>query len=180
MDISDSDIIKHIRQGDIEAYAKLVERYQKPIFNLMYRFSESEVDAAELTQDVFCKAFEKLASFHNNKSFFTWIYTMAMNHGKDWVRRQGRKRDGLQLYAASLELEETSPPMEVSEKRQEISNMFTALSKLPPKKREILLLRYQQELSIGELAEVFNLSSSAVKMRIHRSLALLQDQLSGE
>ncbi len=58
--------------------------------------------------------------------------------------------------------------------------MFMALSKLPHEKQEMLLLRYKQELSIGELGEIFNLSSRAVKMRIHRSLAFLQKQLNGE
>ncbi len=58
--------------------------------------------------------------------------------------------------------------------------MFMALSRLPHEKQEILLLRHKQELSISELEEIFNLSTSAVKMRIHRSLELLQKQLSGE
>ncbi len=180
MDISDNHIIKQIRQGDIESYSELVQRYQKPIFNLMYRFSQSRDDAAELTQDVFCKAYEKLTGFKNGQSFFPWLYTLATNHGKDWIRKQGRKRDGLRLYAETMEQENSSIPSTLIEKRQEVTRMLTALSRLPHEKQEILLLRYKQELSISEIGEIFNLSTSAVKMRIHRSLGLLQKQLSGE
>ena len=135
MDISDNHIVKQVRQGDIESYSELVQRYQRPIFNLMYRVSQSKEDAA---------------------------------------------RDGLRLYSENLDRENSSLPSETIEKRQEVNKMFMALSKLPHEKQEMLLLRYKQELSIGELGEIFNLSSSAVKMRIHRSLAFLQKQLNGE
>lgn len=180
MEKSDNHIVKQIKQGDIEAYSELVQRYQQPVFNLMFRFSRSEPDAAELTQEVFCKAFEKLASFNSEKMFFSWLYSLAINHGKDWIRGQKRKRDGLRFYADSLEQKDSSLPVEIIEKRQEINTMFMALAKLPHEKQEILLLRYQRELSIRELEEIFSLSASAVKMRIHRSLALLHDQLNGE
>ena len=180
MDISDNHIIKQVRQGDVESYSELVQRYQRPIFNLMYRFSQSRDDAAELTQDVFCKAFEKLSSFKNGQTFFPWLYTLATNHGKDWIRKQGRNREGLRLYAENIERENSSLPSATIEKRQEVTKMLMALSRLPHEKQEILLLRYKQEISIREIGEIFNLSSSAVKMRIHRSLALLQKQLSGE
>ena len=94
MEISDNYIVEQVRQGDVEAYAELVERYQKCIFNLMYRFSYTKGDAAELTQDVFCKAYEKLNSFQNNRTFFPWLYTLAINHGREWSRKQERKKNG--------------------------------------------------------------------------------------
>ena len=180
MEISDNEIVTQIKQGDTEAYSELVQRYQKPVFNLMYRFSQSKTDAAELTQDVFCKAFEKLPNFQDGRNFFSWLYTLAMNHGRDFVRQQERKRNGLRFYTDSIQQEDTSILMETLEKKQEIDKMFVALTELSHEKREILLLRYQQDLSIGELGEIFNLSHSAVKMRIHRSLALLQKQLTGK
>jgi RNA polymerase sigma-70 factor (ECF subfamily) len=178
IDISDNHIVKQIRQGNIEAYSEIVQRYQKRIFNLMYRFSQSKPDAAELTQDVFCKAYDKLSSFNNNRSFFSWLYTLAMNHGKDWNRQQLRKRDGLRLYADSLQ-DESQSSTDTTEKQQEISLMLTELSNLPPEKSELVMLRYQQDLSISELGEIFNLSDSAVKMRIHRTLEVLQNKLIG-
>ena len=55
MEISDNEIVKQVREGNVEAFSEIVLRYQKPVFNLMYRFSQSEHDATELTQDIFCK-----------------------------------------------------------------------------------------------------------------------------
>ncbi|MBW1637141.1 MAG: RNA polymerase sigma factor [Deltaproteobacteria bacterium] len=178
MDKSDNHIIKQVRQGDTESYSKLVKRYQKAIYNLMYRISQSNDDAAELTQDVFCKAFEKLAYFKDGQRFFPWLYTLAANHGKDWIRGQARKRDGLQVYSEGLIQENSSHLSNGIEKRQEIRRMLGALADLPHEKREMLILRYKQELSVSELGEIFNLSTSAVKMRIHRSLGLLKKFLS--
>lgn len=177
MHISDNNIVTNIKRGDTEAYSELVQRYQKPVFNLMYRFSQSKTDAAELTQDVFSKAFEKLPSFQTGRNFFSWLYTLAMNHGRDFLRQQERKRNGLRFYTDSIQQDESSISLDSLENKQEIDKMFMALAELPHEKRELLLLRYQQELSISELGEIFNLSPSAVKMRIHRSLDLLKKQL---
>jgi RNA polymerase sigma-70 factor (ECF subfamily) len=139
MELSDNQTVRQVKKGDIEAYSEIVARYQKRIFNLMYRFSWSKADAAELTQDVFCKAFERLASFKNDRQFFPWLYTLAMNHGRDWSRQQAKKRDGLRLYADSLKQEDWSFATKTIEKRQEIAQMLKAISNLPHEKRELLL-----------------------------------------
>lgn len=178
MELSDNTIVEQVREGERQAYAEIVTRYQKPVFNLMYRFCHSEQDSAELTQDVFCKAFEKLGSFQNGKSFFPWLYSLALNHGRDWLRKQERKRDGMRVYTDTQKQDGPLLPLEIVEKKQEDSTLLMALSCLSYENREILLLRYQQELSISELGEIFGLSKSAVKMRIHRALSLLRDDLS--
>lgn len=171
MVLSDNHVVEKVRQGDLEAYGELVFRHQRSIYNLMYRFSQSQHDADELTQEVFCKAYEKLANFGDGRNFFPWLYTLALNHGRDWFRRQQTMREGLHQYAGSCMVGEVSSTPEKFEKEQEISQMYRALARLPRDRQEMLLLRYQQELSIGELGEIFNLSDSGVKMRIHRSLA---------
>lgn len=178
MGLSDNHCIRKVRQGNLEAYEELVLRYQKSIYNLMYRISGSSEDADELTQEVFCKAFEKLESFSETHRFFPWLYTLAMNHGRDWGRRQHRLRNGLQHYAESLAADDLIPATARLERQQEIGQMFRALDKLPRDRQELLLLRYQQELSIEELGEIFSISRSGVKMRIHRSLELLHKHLS--
>ncbi len=148
MELSDNEIVKQVREGNIEAFSEIVQRYQKPVFNLMYRFSQSEHDATELTQDIFCKAYGRLANFQNERSFFPWLYTVAMNHGRDWIHRQDKNRDGLRLYTDSLEHENQLLPPEIVEKQQESTTLLMALSTLSSEKRELLLQRYQQDLSI--------------------------------
>lgn len=180
MEISDNHIVEQVKGGDVEAYSELVLRYQKPIYNLMYRFSYSTDEAAELTQDVFCNAFEKLSRFNSGKRFFPWLFTLALNIGRDWSRKNARNNRSLLVYRDSLAQNHDSLLTEKIEVQQQIDQMVAALRQLPVEKREILLLRYRQELSVRELAEIFSLSESGVKMRIHRALDTLHTQLGGE
>jgi RNA polymerase sigma-70 factor (ECF subfamily) len=177
MEISDSCIVEQVKRGEVEAYSELVLRYQKPIYNLMFRFCHSTEDAAELTQDVFCNAFAKLSSFKPNKPFFPWLYTLAMNHGRDWVRRKSKNKEGLRNYSQNVMNTDIPSDQEKLERRQEVDQMFHALSTLPYEKREILLLKYHKDFSTRELGEIFGLSDSGVKMRIHRAITNLQDIL---
>jgi len=177
MEISDSSIVEQVKRGDVEAYSELVLRYKKPIYNLMFRFCNSTEESAELTQDVFCNAFAKLSSFKTHKPFFPWLYTLAMNHGRDWTRRKNKNVEGLRNYSQSLLSHNQPSDLEKLERSQEVDHMFSALSTLPYEKREILLLKYQKDLSNRELGEIFGLSDSGVKMRIHRAIANLQDIL---
>ena len=87
MERSDREIVKQVLGGEVDLYAVLVERYHRQIFNLMYRFSHKDQDAADLTQDVFLRAYEKLASYRVERSFFSWLYALASNLATDWSRR---------------------------------------------------------------------------------------------
>ncbi|MFT5700052.1 MAG: RNA polymerase sigma-70 factor (ECF subfamily) [Desulforhopalus sp.] len=180
MKISDSCIVEQVRQGEAEAYSELVLRYKKPIYNLMFRFCYSTEEAAELTQDVFCNAFEKLSSFKTHRPFFPWLYTLAMNHGRDWKRQNYKKTEGLHNYSQILNNNIGPSEVDKLERKQEVDQVFLALSTLPDEKREMLLLKYKQDLTIRELGEIFGLSDSGVKMRIHRAIATLQDLLSSK
>lgn len=177
MENSDIFFVEQVQKGEVEAYSELVLRYQKPIYNLMFRFCHSTEDAAELTQDVFCNAFERLDRFATSKPFFPWLYTLAMNHGRDWARRNSKKSKGLDNYSQLLTQNPRSLFTDDLEQRQLVDQIFYALSKMEYEKREILLLKYKRGFSNREIGEVFNLSTSAVKMRIHRAIATLQDLL---
>lgn len=177
MEISDKSIVEQVKKGEVAAYSELVLRYDKTIFNLMFRFSHSTEEAAELTQDIFCTAFEKLSTFNDDKKFFPWLYTLAMNHGRDWKRKNRRSVVGLQHYTRHFSTERWSPEEHPLEKQEEVDQLFNALAKLPDEKREMLILKYKKELSTRELGEIFGLSDSGVKMRISRALATLQEIL---
>jgi RNA polymerase sigma-70 factor (ECF subfamily) len=180
---SDSDemLVRRVLRGNDQAYGLLVERYQRPVYNLMYRFCRNEPDAAELSQDVFLRAYERLSAFDGKRKFFPWLYTLAMNLATDWQRSHARKQQGL----ARLRWE--TPPHDMvsgQEKsllnREEAARLYGALDVLPAETRELVLLRYKQELPIRELAEIFKLSESGVKMRISRALQRMKEVLGGK
>ncbi len=181
MEQSDESIVRQVLEGDTQAYETLVCRYQHQIYNLMYRCSRSPEDAADLTQDVFCKTFEKLNHYQKDRSFFSWLYALAMNHARDWLRKQKRQGSKTPLLPEQdpRQQGQKSPDEEVEE-QERLDHVTEAMTTLPLEKRELLMLRYHHEYSIKELTEIFSLSASGVKMRLQRSLAELQKKLGVE
>lgn len=178
---SDEELVHRVVQGKDQAYGMLVERYQRPVFNLMYRYCRSEQEAADLSQDVFLRAYERLSSFDSRRKFFPWLYTLAVNRAKDWHRSNLRKLKNLSRLRWEIPVVGTGSQQEEQlQSKEEIQKLYGALDILPDTTRELVLLRYRQELSIRDLAEIFGLSESAVKMRIVRALEQMKSVFGGQ
>lgn len=169
MEISDNQLVSRILDGDTNTFATLVDRYNSQIFNLMYRYSGSREEAADMTQDVFLKAFEKLGSYRQQR-FFSWLYTLALNHAKDWSRKKQTSTNKTSKIQDNPDITYQNSTSRI-ERQQAKNDLLKALETLSPDNREMVLLKYQYDHSIRELSEIFSLSESAVKMRLHRSLA---------
>src|SRR4030042_6650971 len=85
-ELYDQQVITAVLTGNVDAYRHLVLRYEKPIFNLMYRMTGSRDDALDLAQETFIKAYEKLERFKTGSRFFPWLYTIGLNHGRSFIR----------------------------------------------------------------------------------------------
>ncbi|GAB4339460.1 MAG: sigma-70 family RNA polymerase sigma factor [Desulfobulbaceae bacterium] len=178
MERSDEEIVGRVVAGRTKEFGILVERYQRQVFNLMYRFSRSDHEAADLTQEVFLRAFEKIGSFRKGTRFFPWLYTLALNRARDWSRKGGRRRryeseNDWNGKPAGAALESTAE--EILLRAEDVRRLRQALDLFPDDMRELLLLRYQHECSVSEVAEIFSISESAVKMRTSRGLKRLQE-----
>jgi len=165
-------LVHEILSGDVNSYALLVKRYQKPIYNLMLRMTGSEEDALDLTQETFVRAYEKLEKFNPSASFFPWLYTMGLNLARDFLRRA--KGSPIESY----ELENSSSIESDHDDRLadqiDGQHLLQALQTLPIDYREALLLRFHEGLSISEVAYALGLSVSAAKMRVHRGVLKLR------
>lgn len=177
MNLSDEDIVEGILAGGKELFAVLVERYQRPVYNLMFRYAGNGEEAADLTQEVFIRSFDRLKSFRAGNSFFPWLYSLAVNRANDWSRGRTRSRVGLDAYGDHLRQEGSADQLSRLERRETGRIIDQALARMPDEIRELLIFRYRHERSIKEAALVFNLSESAVKMRIKRGLDELQEEL---
>lgn len=171
----DRRVIAAVLAGETEAYAILVERYQKPIYNLMVRMTGSTWDALDLAQETFIKAFEQLHRFRLGKRFFPWLYTIGLNHSKNFIRRR------TSLQASSLECceaacDQGNPRMEEEKlcMRLDAVRIAKALEELPFDYREAVILRYHEEMAMDEIADVLGISLSGAKMRVHRGLNKLR------
>lgn len=174
-------IIEAVLTGHVAQFGLLVERYQKPIYSFMLRLTDSPSDAEDLTQEVFVRAFEKLRKFKNNRRFFPWLYTIAVNRGRDHLRKKGLRK---KLFTAEPENSDSQDPAADDCRRNPeyaiiVEEIIDAMEKLPLSYREPLLLYYREEFSIKEIAAALKISSTAVKTRLHRGRRRLR-RLMGE
>jgi RNA polymerase sigma-70 factor (ECF subfamily) len=174
----DQQVVAAVLAGDVNAFSILVARYQKPVFNLMLRMTGSQEDAVDLAQETFLKAYEQLHRFRRDRKFFTWLYTIGLNHARNFLRRSKASR--------SLFVEDNDAEPAVDRPDQNEDNICMqldsrrlqeALRLLPVDYREAVVLRYHQELSMEDVAQALEISVSGAKMRVHRGLKKLKDLL---
>ena len=172
------DIIKSVLQGDRDLYALLVDTYKVPIFNLAYRMTGSYEDASDLAQETFTKAFENLASFDQEKKFFTWLYTIGLNLVRNHLKK-GKKRP-LSTFAEDTDFssrDKSLNPEHSLMRDQKVKRLNVCLHRLSDTLKEAVVLRFYQELSFEEIAEITGLSLSAAKMRAYRGLEKIREMM---
>ena len=169
--------IKQAQQGDREAFGRLVERYQRRIFSLVYHVVRRRDAVEDLAQEIFLKAYMAIQSFNFESSFGTWLGRVAVNHCYDFLRRERSSR--VKYFAEMSEetgqkLEETfegqqadAPDAEQQTLLRETVNAL--LERAPADDRIILVLKEMEELSVEEIAEILRLTKTAVKVRLHRA-----------
>jgi RNA polymerase sigma-70 factor (ECF subfamily) len=176
-EIDDREYVQRALAGDDRAFAVVVRRYQRGLYNLAYRMVRESELARDLTQDVFVRVHGALGKYDPSYSFSSWIYRVATNLCIDYIRK--RKIETVSLDApVSLGddetvtrdvLDPTQDPerdLETAE-RQEL--LAEALDKLPEAHRMVLLLRHQRDLSYEEIARILEAPLGTVKARIHRA-----------
>lgn len=172
----EQDILRRAQQGDSEAFRQLVEAYQTQVYRLALRMCGAD-GADDVTQDAFVAAWRVLPNFRSDCRFSTWLYRLTTNAAIDYLRREKRHRTAGDI--AELELPDDAPTMqELSERAETQSRVRRALSRLSDEHRQVLLLRYMQELDYGEIAAALEVSEGTVKSRINRAKARLRELLS--
>ena len=176
-EIDDREYARLALAGDDHAYAVLVRRYQRGLYNLAFRMVHERELARDLTQDVFVRVHRSLGKFDPVYPFSSWIYRVATNLCIDHIRK--RKLDTVSLDApVALGDDETvtrdlpdysQDPQRDLEESERASMLAEALEKLPESHRMILLLRHQRDLSYDEIAGILQAPLGTVKARIHRA-----------
>lgn len=172
--IPDRDIVASVLSGDTNAYAFLVKKYQAKIYSIFVRSIQSQAVAAELAQDVFLKAFEKLTQFSLEKSFSSWINAIAINTLRDYWRKDGRKSS----FTDELDTDYVSFDSTIEEQVLN-GSIMQVVQQLPVLYREALLLRFRDDLSIQEVAESLGIGISATKMRLKRGIEIVSATVEG-
>jgi RNA polymerase sigma-70 factor, ECF subfamily len=158
------------RRGDQAAFSNLVEAYQRPVYNLAYRMLGNAAEAEEAAQETFVRMYTKLHTYQSDRKLVSWVLSIASHYCIDRLRR--RRINWLSLDddpIASVLPSHQLNPEELALRRETCDEVQDCISELDPGYRVPLILRYWQELSYEEIAEVMGISVSAVKSRLHRA-----------
>ncbi len=168
-DLSDEALVKKIiLKNDADLFEILYDRYADLVYNKCSGFAKDEDEAKDLTQDVFLKLFIKLVSFKEKSKFSTWLYAFTYNHCVNYVTRDTAKK--IEKNAVETTEIQDSPVEEDYDIYQlKVDKLRIALERIPPKDKMILLLKYQDYVTIKELENIFDIGESAVKMRLKRA-----------
>ncbi|MBE0409781.1 MAG: sigma-70 family RNA polymerase sigma factor [Anaerolineales bacterium] len=162
-------LIHYAKEGDDDAFCDLVEAYQTPVFNLCYRMLGSQYEAEDAAQESFLRAYKSLSSYDTNRSFSTWLLSISAHFCINQIRRRKKQitsldsLDHLNLQASSLNPEQN---IEFNEEQELVRSLLKVLK---PVDRAIVVLFYWYDYSYEEIANILNLTESAVKSRIHRA-----------
>lgn len=174
-------LLKAFLDGNESAFKVLVEENEDLIYNVVLSIVKNEADAADVTQDVFVKVFEKATSFRGESQASTWLYRIAVNTALDFNKR--KRSHHLLSFANNLLFKyrrssvSFNHPGVLLENKDHAHALFDALDKLPGKQQAAFVLFYMEEKSQREVAEILGLSVSAVESLMSRAKQKLQRTL---
>lgn len=171
-------LVVRAQSGDRQAFMELVDVYKTPVFNLIYRMTNGLLqESDDLAQETFMRTFTALAGFDPHKRFFPWLYTICLNV----IRNHLHKKNPVPAADYTMEDKhgkEADNPEALYAQRQENDKVQEGLQCLPEEQRAAIILRYFEDLTYDDIAQVLDLSVSGAKMRVKRGLASLRVHLS--
>jgi len=175
---TESQLIAEAKAGNKEAFSKLVEKYQKPVFSVCYRMLGTPTAAEDAAQEAFIRAYQALDRYDPERSFATWILSIASNYSIDQLRK--KKVTILSMDSdkhAWLAPPDPGPsPEKVALVKEKNALVQAILADLAETDRAAVVLQYWHDYSYEEIAETLDLSSSAVKSRLFRARKLMAEK----
>ena len=170
-DLSDEQIVDKIRTTNDEKYIGILyERFSNKIYRRAISFVKEANLAQDLTHDVFMKVLLNIGSFKGTAKFSTWVYSITYNYCIDYLRKRQKERVKATNYSnETVELEEEDVAEVESLREMKVERLMELMEKVNDHDKMILLMKYQDNMSIRDIQEVFDISESAVKMRINRA-----------
>ncbi len=182
--LEDFKLIDMAVGGDEKAYAKLLQRYKRPVYHMVLKMVRNVDDAEDLTIESFAKAFRSLHRFKKDFTFSTWLFRIATNNTIDHIRKKKLNTlsientytdDDGQSVSIDVEDDGTLNPQEeaIKAQKEEIIQVFVGM--LPAKYQKLVRLRYFHELSYEEIAVELEAPLGTVKAQLHRARELMYD-----
>ena len=164
----DGELIARFRAGDRSAFDRLVERYGGRVAGVARRTLGDREEALDVAQEVFVEAFRILPRWKEEGLFFSWLYRTALNLALHRLRRRRKVAPLADVHAVAGEAPGQG---EISEAVRD------ALERLPPRQRDVFILRHEEGLPLAEIARRLGLATGTAKAHLHRALGALRDAL---
>jgi len=174
-------LVRALRQGDNQAFNRLVLLYQARIYNLALGYVKQQDEAKDLTQDIFVTVFRQIGKLNDDDKFAAWLYQLALNHCRNRYKKLLRRG-----FFSSLPIDDPESGVSLSTgatpekdlEREDTSRLVRrAIASLPPAEKEIVLLRDMQGMSYEEISEILGLPMGTVKSKLNRARLALKNRL---
>lgn len=179
-------LIARVLNGEKELFHELIRPYERMVYMTVFSIVKNETDAEDGAQDAIVNAYRHLSKFRGEAKFSTWLTTIAVNEGRQKLRRQKRAKEDSLDEPIQGEDEEFTPapltdwkeiPLEALERKELREALRSAVARLPDIYRQIFTLRDMEELNVAETAAALGINENMVKVRLHRARMMLQKSL---
>jgi RNA polymerase sigma-70 factor (ECF subfamily) len=171
--LSDSEIVAMIQEGSPGIdFSILYKRYYPKVLDKCHGMIRDRTQAKDLTEDILSKAFEKLPSFRHQASFSSWLYSITYNHCVDFLRE--KKRLHYPDWNAKNELPDLTQEPEDETNDVDFEKLLEILELIHPEEKALVLMKYQDGLSVRQIGQALRISDAAVKMRLKRARTRIQ------
>lgn len=169
MSNSEAEWLQKAIQGNDEAFTQLVETYQKPVYNLCYRMLGDPLEAEDAAQESFWRAYQNLRRYDPQRSFITWMLSIAAHFCIDQQRKRRLPVVPVEILPEEAVPDSTPNPEKVVGQMLEDRRLHKLLEAMPAQDRAALVLRYWYDVSDEEIGQMLGMTVSAVKSRLHRA-----------
>jgi RNA polymerase sigma-70 factor (ECF subfamily) len=184
VEMVDLELVRRTKSGDVQAFEELFNRYQKRVYNLVYRILSDENDAADLTQEVFVRVFHSIGRLRAEEAFFTWLKTVTVNVCRDYMRRRPPRTESLdatmQIDDGDIQrdiADQSAGPEKIllSQDRQRM--VQKAVSSLSDDHRLVVVLHHIDGMDVSDIAKMLGSPVGTIKSRLARARDELKRKL---
>ncbi|MGD9056929.1 MAG: RNA polymerase sigma factor [Desulfobacterales bacterium] len=177
-----TQLVEKARDGNRLAFDQLIDRYQGDIYRMIYYRIHRQMDAEDLTQDVFVRAYRSISRLREPQRFRSWLYTIAVNRVNDYLRKKRVRSifkssdEGPEIQPEADDRRENPEALEQVLKEDFWRQVGRIAKKLSKMEREVFMLRFMDDLNIAEIAHILKKSESTVKTHLYRALAKFKEE----
>lgn len=173
----DLELLEKIKKGDIASFETLIEKYQKAVFNIIFKYTNNSEESKDMAQEVFIRVYKGISGFKGESKFFSWLYRVVVNVCLKYRENEAKHKNQIPIEDCTQKDTKLKTPCEISIQKEMQEFIQNAISKLPCDQKIALILTKFNGLSYEEASKILGTSIPALKSRLHRALLKMEELL---